>query len=194
MTGVVRDATAGWGAVWRLLAFREGWREGFDVSAAGVVRSFAAVILCAPAFVFLNLAAARFIAAHPDLVGDTAPPGVLEAALQYLRLWIVFPLGAYLAARLMGLTAGFAPWLVVHNWTVFVLIHVQVVIWALYAAGIGGPELLASLMGVYALARLFVHWRVAAGALGLPAGRAALAASIPLLLDEVARLALTRAF
>lgn len=188
MRALIGDANAALGGVARMLAFRPGWQKSFDVSADGVVRSFAAALLAAPAFALLVASANHFIAENPAIQAQAPDAGftLAEAVAQYLRLWVVFPVSAYLICRLMDLGAGFAPWLVVHNWTVLGLILIQTFFYALYAAGLADAGSLGAVLALYQLARLYVHWRVAHGALGVGAGAAAGAASVPIILDLIA--------
>lgn len=176
------DARSAFVGVGRLLAFRKDWRAGFDVSAEGVARSFSGVVLGLPAFAFTLLAANHFMAQNPVFTVE-AGFGLLDAALIWLRFWLVFPLVAAATCLVLGLGARFASWLVVHNWTVFVLLHVQALIWALYPAGLADAEALGLALGFYQILRLFVHWRVAQGALGLPPALAAAVAGVPLAVD-----------
>lgn len=183
MIRALEDAKAGVRGVFALLAFRDGWRSHFDVSAEGVTRSFAGVVLALPAYVFLIVSANHFVAENPDLVSADASVTLLSAAISWARFWLLFPILAAGMVWLLGAKDRYAPWLVVHNWTVFVLVHVQALIWALYGAGLADPAALAALVSLYQFLRLFIHWRVAHGALGLPPGLAAAAAGVPLVID-----------
>lgn len=171
--------------VFALLSFRKGWRGFFDPSMNGALRSFAGVALAFPAFWFMVSSANFFMAENPVPSGAVDMVGVGERLLIWARLWLLFPVAAWGICRLMGLADRFWAWLTVHNWTVFVLIHVQALFWALYMAGLADPASLGAVLTVYQLARLFVHWRVAQGALGLPPGLAAAAAGVPLIADLI---------
>jgi hypothetical protein len=183
MKALIDDARTAIGGVFRLMAFREDWRSAFDVSADGLVRSFAAVLICLPAYAFLVAALNHFVVSNPDLAPEAATMGLGEAALQYARLWLLFPLVAALVVLVLGRRRALVPWIVVHNWTVVALIHLQVLIWALNAAGLVDGAVLASLLSFYQLVRLFAHWRVALGALDVGPVTAGAAAAIPLIAD-----------
>lgn len=183
MGAMVADIRSGVQGIWDMLAFKEGWQRHFDVSADGFARSFLAILYALPAFVLLIVAANHVLAEIP--AGTDTQISVLDALGQYARIWLLFPVVAFVVVKVMGLKTGFSAWIVVHNWAVFVLLHVQAFFWLLAAAGIANVQVLGLLLSVYQVIRLGVHWRVAAGALGLHWGLAAGAACIPLLVDAL---------
>jgi hypothetical protein len=178
LLGEARSATVG---VFRLIAFRKDWRKYFDISPGGVARSFAGVVLALPAFIFTVFAIGHFVAENPSLVGPDSGLDRTEAALTWVRYWLLFPIVAALTTLAAGLTKKFAAWVVVQNWTVFVLVHIQALIFALYPAGLADPASLSQLSMMYILARMLAFWRVAAGALEVsPVFGAALAGIVVL--------------
>lgn len=179
----VRDLIFGLRGVVRMLGFKAGWQSDFDVSTAGIVRSFSGMILALPAFVLMLASVSHFAAENPEIGG--AGVSLLDGVLIWARFWLVFPVSAALVCIVLRMTDRFGAWLVVHNWTIFALIHVQALIWILYAAGIGNVDVLASLVQLYMLARLLVHWRVAVASLGVSPALGAAAAGIPLVIDWI---------
>ncbi|KAA5804939.1 hypothetical protein F1654_02790 [Alkalicaulis satelles] len=176
--------------VFAMLAFRPGWRGCFDITPVGVGRSFNGVLLALPAFYMIVVGANMLVADNPALYSPDARTGFGEAALAWLRIWALFPLAAWLTVRVMGLSERLGAWVAVHNWAVFVLLHIQALIWTLYLAGLANAAALQALMGLYGLARYYVHWRVAHGALGLPPVMAGAAAAIPLVIEAIVLAAL----
>ena len=192
MIRILFDAVAGISGVSRLMAFREDWRQGFDVSLAGVARSFGAAILVIPLYLFYEAGMSR-AAADLGIVAGDAPVGFLIAA--YIAGWTLFPVAAAGIVILTGRREAYAPWLVVHNWARFALYGVLTILMALYLVGFIDAGALGVLLGtLYQLVRLAVHWRVAAGALQLHWGLAAGAAVIPILIDMIVILMLREAF
>lgn len=183
MRGALTEIRAGVAGTYALLAFKPDWQRHFDASVDGFIGSFKAALYAVPAFILLMLSANHFLAGEANAAD--AQIGLGEAVLQYARIWLVFPVLAFIIVKVLGLKTGFSAWVVVHNWAVFVLLHVQAFMWALNAAGIANAQVLATLIVFYQIARLFVHWRVAAGALGLPWGLAAGVACIPLVVDAL---------
>lgn len=181
MGGMIADIRSGTRGVWEMLAFRESWRQHFDVSVDGFLRSFMAALYALPAFVLLTLSANHVL---PEFSGNPdAQVSLLGAIGMYARIWLVFPFVALLIVMVAGHRTGFSRWVVVHNWAVFVLLHVQALFWLLAAAGFINEEVLAVLLALYQVVRLGVHWRVAAGALNLHWGPAVAVACIPIVID-----------
>lgn len=185
MTGLIAEARRSLAGLYAMLTFKPGWRSHFDVSADGMIRSFSAVIVALPAFALLVAASNHFLAHNPDLAGETAGLTVRSAALQYARIWLLFPPVALMVTLVLGLKTGLTAWITVHNWAVAALLALQALIWTLYAAGLAGVEALSVMLAMYQAVRLGVHWRVAHGALGLPWGVSAGAACIPLVVDAL---------
>lgn len=183
MIALVWQARIAMDGVARMLAFREGWRAFFDVSARGVALSFGAALLALPLYVFVRAGFARFLSDNGLLV-ETVPP-LWWVMLDYVRIWLVFPVIACLLAALLGRGRGAAPWIVLHNWVVLALYGVSSIIVALYLAGLATPQGLITLFWIYEMFRFYAHWRVAQAALGVPAGIAVGAAAAPILLDLI---------
>ena len=185
MSSIIDQARHGVVGCFKMLAFREDWRSHFDVSSAGVARSFAGVVLALPAFIFCVFSINHLVAESPNVTAADAGFDLSKAVLVWARFWLLFPLIAAVAAMVLNVNDRYGKWLVVHNWMVFVLIHIQAFCFALYMAGLADGAALASLLMLYQLARLLVHWRVAAEALDLPVVMAAAAAAIPLLVERI---------
>lgn len=184
------EARRGVRGVFQLLAFKPDWKDYFNPTQAGVIASFSGLVLAFPAFWFLVSSANFFMAENPTSGGEADFVTSIEMVVIWARFWLLFPLAAFAVCQVMGVRERFFAWLVVHNWTVFVLLHVQVMIWALYMAGIANAEIVGALLAFYQIVRLFVHWRVAHGALGLSPGLAAAAAGIVLIVDLIAAAAM----
>ena len=185
MTGLIAEARRNLAGVYAMLAFKPGWRDHFDVGADGMIRSFSAALVALPAFALLAAASNHFLAHNPDLAGEATGLTLTGAALQYARIWLLFPPVALIVTLVLGLKTGLFAWITVHNWTVTALLALQALIWTLYAAGLAGIEALSVMLALYQVVRLAVHWRVAHGALGLPWGMSAGAACIPLVVDAL---------
>lgn len=175
-----RTATIG---VFRLLAFRDDWRTYFDISTGGVIRSFSGILLALPAFIFTVYSISYFVAENPGVVAEGATMTLSEAALTWARYWLVFPVVAAATCMAAGLSGRYAGWLVAHNWTVFVMVHLQALIFALYPAGLADPAALSQLSLMYIFVRMLAFWRAAHGALEVTPLFAAALAGIPFAVD-----------
>ncbi len=154
--------------VFAMLAFREDWRKHFDVSMDGLWASFSAALWGLPFFVLT-------VWAQNDLVRELASDseaarttGFLHAAILYFALWAYFPPIAHIFCRSFKIDASFAPWVVVHNWTVLMLVILQGLISLLLIGGILSAEAYISLRTSYLFLAIFAHCRAAVGALDAP--------------------------
>lgn len=160
----------------KALSFKPGWQAHFDVSLAGMWRSFFAALIALPAALFVFQAANATNVAMP----------LAEFLVRYAITWPLFPLAAAVTVRLLGVPQNFTPWLILHNWTVVILWGFVMLIWALNLAGIGGRDLFGLLAYLYIFVRILVHWRVAYLTLGLPTITSAFAAAVPMLVQAIA--------
>lgn len=158
MNGIVADIRHGVAGAFLLIRGRPEFAQHFDVSTAGFFRSYAAAILALPAYLFLVLAAARG--------GGGAVPAWAHV-LEYVSLWLYFPILAALVTRLLGRGAALVPWTVAHNWTTAVVFGVSTLPIAIYHAGLGEPAAQFAGFGVIFFT-IYAHWRAAHAALGGP--------------------------
>jgi hypothetical protein len=186
------DAIRGVAGILRLVAFRQGWAERFDVSSGGVARSFAAALLAIPIVIFIIAAREHLIVASGAV---PQPRPFMYYALIFSLNFLLFPGVAAIVTMVTDRKAAFGPWIVLHNWAALSLFLVQGLIWAIYLAGLldaGGVTLILS--SHYVLLRVFVHCRVAIAALGLPWPTAIGAAIIPMVAQMVATVLIADAF
>lgn len=183
MTPLFSEARRSVVGVFRLAAFREDWRDYFDASTGGLVRSFSGIILALPAWIFTVFALNYLVAENPANIPAESRLTWLEGALTWARYWIVFPVVAALVCAAAGFSSHFARWTVVQNWTVFVLVHIQALIVALYPAGLADAASISQLVSIYIFVRMAAFWRVAHGALEVTPVYALALAGIPFLVD-----------
>jgi hypothetical protein len=155
-----------------LLIGRDDYHGRFDVSLRGVAASFGAAIIAIPFSGFIALvenAAARSTAGQLD---PAEPYSLAYIAARWALLWLYFPALAAIVTLILARTAAFAPWVVARNWTHLFVVMIQLVPYALSAAG--APELAYPLWigtiavlvyGYVAVARaaLGVGWPLAMG-------------------------------
>ncbi|MHA6287475.1 hypothetical protein [Maricaulis sp. CAU 1757] len=175
MTKLANEAARGLIGSWRLLTFRSGWENCFNISVGGFWRSFAAAGLAVPLLALAQAGATR--------AGYPVPMSFL--ATQYVLSWLAFPIAAAVAARMAGAKHRIVPWIIIHNWSVLWLYGLQACMAALFVAGLLSIELLALFSWLYIYVRILVHWRIAYGALGLPTITSALVAAVPILVGHI---------
>ncbi len=157
---MISDARRGFAGVWALLRGDPEFPKFFDVGAAGFVRSFAAAVLSAPIYIF--------VVAAVDRAAGTLAPGsepvnlVLYETVKFAVMWSALPVTAPLLLRLAGLDRTlFSPWVVVHNWTLFVLHFLMASSWLLYLVGVLDAETALRMhVSVYLPVTAVIHWRV----------------------------------
>ncbi|WP_144183780.1 YIP1 family protein [Elioraea rosea] len=158
-----RIAAGVWGG-FMLARGREDGMAVVDTSPEGAWASFAAMWICAPAFLALHL-----------LVGQEGGLGLRAFAAQavgYVIDWFAFPLLMWGVMEQMGRRRNFPAFVAAWNWST-----VPQVLAAMAAAAIGAlpgvPAAVGVLLGLAALAyAVWVAWFVAKTALDVPGARA----------------------
>jgi hypothetical protein len=183
MIRALADARQALRGVLEMLAGRSDFHARFDVSPAGFRRSFAAAVLAIPFWAFTVLVQNEIARQSAEQLGPPIEPYTLTYAIvRWAAIWAHFPLLAALVTAILGRREGFAPWVVVHNWTHLAFVIVQALPLSLLVVGAGplGELLLRASVFVMvfayvaaAKAGLDVGWRHA-----IPAGCASLAAQL----------------
>lgn len=152
---------------WRLMDEGEQALKDFNISSDGFVKSFAAIILTAPAFIAI-LAAERLRSGYANEAGlFTAPELALHALALHAISFVILP------AIILGLFWGIARtargtgFIITWNWTEVIITMLLAVPAALYAAGLfdGRMAFVVTLAFWVIAARL--RYGVARSALGI---------------------------
>ncbi len=130
------------GGAFRLAGRDRSGMTAFNVTTAGFVHSFAAIVLLAPFYLVLVLI-------------EHAPSGaplehvLLVEGLSYLCGWLAFPLLLIPLCRLLDLGQQYVPYVVAYNWSQVVLMSLWLPLAALLASGILGhaPGIVAGVAG-----------------------------------------------
>jgi len=154
--GLFIEARRALTGVLMMLALKPDFRDQFDISAPGVIRSFAAALIAIPIIAFTT-------ASHNLLAAENAglePFTVMFQVARFIAQWGYFPLLAVAFTRLIQRPEGLAPWIVFHNWTHLFILAIQMIPMALLITGPTQivPVLiqLSVLIFVYAYARAAV--------------------------------------
>ncbi|WP_298913050.1 hypothetical protein [uncultured Algimonas sp.] len=127
------------------------WQRFFDLSRAGVVRSFLALLVCFPA---LWLVMTGLETRRAELAGTAAPDFQVGPFILIVGLWLLsFPVTSALVAILMSQTDRLATWWVARNWALaWLCIALGLVFLAVVFAGLptimGYGALLAAYLGL----------------------------------------------
>lgn len=153
LTREIADAGRG---LARLLRYDPRWPDGFDMSTVGFLRSFFGPLLALPFYIVF--------AAMVSTKGGAEPlaAGVLWAAAVGHAIEIVgFPLLVAAVARPFGLTAGFAAFIVLVNWTRLFIWMALTAASSLTVLGDAGRSMLGFVWLVLFAVQIFITWRAA---------------------------------
>jgi hypothetical protein len=158
----------------KLLNRNEEGLQAFEVSIPAFWRSFAAILLTAPAFV-AALAEVRVERGLPTDAGLFSSPGlVLHEAALFLAGWIAFPLAMIAIVRGLGLGHRYVGYIITWNWSAVVAATILAVPAAMHALGLATSGL-SLLFGIaFGIIIAQYRWFLAKAALGVSGGLAAL--------------------
>lgn len=182
MIRLLAEAALAMSGVGRILLFRPDWHERFNLTASGLYRSFAAILIGLPVYALLQVFFARLTAATP-----------VELPIWYYladlaRLWLLFPFVAALAVTVTGTKRDYAAWLTVRNWSVLAQTSLVTLVAAAAVAGLADQTLLAVFFVFFYPAFLTVlHLSIAFAVLRGTWQRVAGAGVIVVLADFVSR-------
>lgn len=157
----------------------------FEVSIPAFWRSFAAIVLTAPAFV-VTLAEDRLEQGLPPEDGLFSSPGlVAHEALLAVAGWIAFPLVMIAVARRLGLGQRYVGYIIAWNWSSVLAAFVLAIPAGLHALGFATEGLM--LLFAFAFSVVLVHyrWFLAKTALGASGGVAVLLVLLDLSVNEL---------
>ncbi|MCP8940978.1 hypothetical protein NK718_20835 [Alsobacter sp. SYSU M60028] len=141
--------------------------KAFDVSVEAFWRSFAAILLTAPAFV-VSLARDRAELGLPPQDGLFADPWVVALQAGALGLaWVAFPVAMILVARRLGLGRRYAGFVIAYNWSAVLAALIFAVPDALLLVGAATPGLAALFALAFGIIIAHYRWFLARAALGV---------------------------
>jgi len=157
------EAIAALSGAYALALERQEAFEHFNLTAEGFWRSFAALIIVAPLYVYSNRIDATY-AAH-------SAPTSFSPALSFLVIvvdWIAWPVAVALLTFRTRYSALFARYITVYNWTSIPVFVVMVVPLVALDLGLIGLKTAVAAGVVLLLAQLWFRWQVARLALEAP--------------------------
>ena len=141
---------------------REGL-SGFNNTASGFWRSFSAIILIAPLYVFI-----ASVNWNPDSTGaataassngDGFSPGLSLISLSLQ--WALWPLAMAFASRWLGLGQHFSRYVIVYNWSNVAIITVLAIPTVLFKAGMFSLEAAMLFTAILQLFSIYFEWYLA---------------------------------
>lgn len=146
----------------------------FEVSVDAFWRSFAAILLTAPAFV-VSLAEDRLDVGLPAEAGlFSAPDLVLHEAALLLGCWLAFPLVMIGVVQMLGLGHRYVQYVIAWNWSAVIAATLLAVPSAMHVLGLATSGLTLLFGIAFAIIIVQYRWFVAKAALGVSSGVAAL--------------------
>ncbi len=161
-------------AAWGLFLNRPDAMRQFDLTVEGFWRSFGAVVLVAPIFVFGALAdRQRVLSDAAEAMTTSVPQDIFERLVALGIDWIALPLVLFVAARSLRIERTYTAFIVARNWSAVIASLPFGIISLLYLGGVLSKELVA-LLGLAALAIVLRYsFIVARAGLGVGIGFAA---------------------
>jgi hypothetical protein len=182
MIRLLAEAAFALSGIGRILLFRPDWHERFNLTEAGLYRSFGAIPIGLPVYVLMQAFFARLTAAaQVDLP-------FWYYLVDLARLWLVFPLVAAIAVSVTGTKQYFAAWLTVRNWSVLAQTILVLLVAASAVAGLTDQTFLGIFFLIFYPAFLTaLHLAIAFAVLKGPWERVAGAGVIVVLADFLSR-------
>jgi hypothetical protein len=143
-------------ASWLLLIRDADGYRLFSQSEAGFWRSFSAVVIIAPLYLY----AGTVQIALPD-EAVPAPPSLVAAMVGLVLQWVGWPLAMVPIARWLGLAHAYARYIIAYNWSSVLVVAVMVPPLMLLDVGLIGPGFAALLAFLLTLVALYYRWYVA---------------------------------
>jgi len=152
----LREALGALYGSWRLMRFDAGGVGWFEVSIPAFWRSFWVALPLAPAYAVM---VALDLARRPDPID----PGwaLLVFTLAYIAGWAAFPIAVAPITKLLRLTRGYVPLIIVANWSAIPQMAVLLPVMLLDASGILPEAVAGGLMLVANVYLLAYFWFIA---------------------------------
>jgi hypothetical protein len=157
----VEEISRSLAGAWELFLDRPGAMNRFDVSVEGFWRSFAAVVLVAPSYVFAVLADRHMATGDPFAVAETGTSLLVHNGIGLLLDWAALPLILALLARPLGIGRRYGAFVVARNWCAVLAAIPFGAIGLLLVLGLLGDELASVLMFVALIVVLRYNYVIA---------------------------------
>ncbi|MEQ9143136.1 MAG: hypothetical protein RLO08_02145 [Parvibaculaceae bacterium] len=167
---------------WKIARRDPSAMQAFDFSADAFWRSFAAFIFAVPFYLVFITAEWRMIGDAGIEIVTTLPAYTLIELLSYAAYWALYPLTMVFICRSFGLTATYAPYIIVYNWSSILVAVLMAPPYVLYSLGLASSETAALLVFVAFVTALLYRWQIALTVLGTTSSIAAAVVAVELVL------------
>lgn len=139
-------------------AAKLAWRDtaalaDFNNTSAGFWRSFSALFLIAPFYLFI-----ASIDWNPDAAGAVAPASPQSQMLSLALQWMLWPAVMIFVTKQIGLGAQYSRYVIVYNWSNVLIIAAIASPAILFRSGIVSFPLTATLSTVLQFATIYLEW------------------------------------
>lgn len=149
----------------RLAVRDEGGFDDFNLTEAGFWRSFSAIVILAPLYLYGYDLQVALEAGDGGSGEAGAEASLALSAVQLLVQWVAWPIAMVVIARFAGLAAGYSRYITVYNWSSILVGAVQIVPIFLFLQGGVLAELGSLLMMAGLMVVVYYRWYVARVAL-----------------------------
>lgn len=160
------------------LALRDqnAW-AGFDLTANGFFRSFAALLIVMPLNVLYeilltNAIIGKKIAAGQKVTGSFEMSDAVFSAIALCAQWMIFPIAMIFVLRFLGLAHRYSTLIIAHNWGSVVVFLANIPGFALYAIGLVSADVAFDLAFIVLGLTLYYRFYIAQTALDAGASTA----------------------
>ncbi len=148
-----------------LLMRDEQGMQKFNLSANGFWRSFGAILIIIPIYLFA--ASTDWSAAAGGEPGDfSAIRSLISLSIQ----WVVWPVVALYLLRALSVEKFYARYITVFNWTMVVAMIISAVPSIVIATGLAWPQAVVFLSFMLLFITLYFEWYITSKSLGTPMG------------------------
>jgi hypothetical protein len=150
----------------RLAVRDEGGFGDFNLTESGFWRSFSAIVILAPLYLYgHDIQGAAVLAETATTEEDIIEPSMIVSTIELLIQWVAWPIAMALIAKFTGLTAAYSRYITVYNWSAILVGVVQIIPIFLYAQGGTFAELGSILMMISLAFAIYYRWYIAQTAL-----------------------------
>ncbi|MCE9521525.1 MAG: hypothetical protein K8S25_03740 [Alphaproteobacteria bacterium] len=153
------------------LALRDqnAW-AGFDLTANGFFRSFAALLIVMPLNVLYDMLLTsvligKKIAAGEQVAGSYEMSDAVFSTITLCAQWMIFPIAMIFVLRFLGLAHRYGALIIAHNWSSVVIILAYLPGYALYAIGLVSADVSLDLAFIVFGLTLYYRFYIAQTAL-----------------------------
>ncbi len=136
----------------------------FNLTEQGFWRSFAAIVIVAPMFLYASMVDHRMAMAEGD--GEVAHQASVVMTLIGLAVqWVAWPVIMVPVAKLLVQSRNYARYITVYNWSSILVMAIALPPFALYHLGLAGAGTAITLAMITLFASFWYRWMVARMAL-----------------------------